>query len=234
MISRSTCIILISMLLSACDSNIPPKINATTTESITLSSSEATQIPIPNSNPVLYRGDLGRTGNFDAEYIQPSATVQWEYKFAPSVHGAPMLAGSTLFVPSVAGRFAALDITNGEKLWEFTASGKLFSSPAIVDDAVYVGNENGYLYVLDTTNGNELWSLKLDSGLWSAPLIAEDMIFMGSQNGTLYAIDLSTQDIRWQFKAQGWVVSPPAWENGMLFFSERNHVRSPVDPAQYR
>src|SRR5215204_1259143 len=162
MISRYTWIIIISMFLSACGSNISPKINTTITESIAPLASEATPIPIPNSNPVLYRGDLGRTGNFNAEYIQPPVTVQWEYKFAPSVHGAPMLAGGTLFVPSVAGRFAALDIVSGEKLWEFTASGKLFSSPAIVDDAVYVGNENGYLYALDTTNGNELWSLKLD------------------------------------------------------------------------
>src|SRR5215207_2910080 len=150
MISRSTWIILISMLLSACGLNEPPKINATTTESITLSSSEAAQTPNLNSDLFVYRGDLGRSGNYTAGYIPSPVTAKWQYEFAPSVHGAPISADSALFIPSVAGRFAALDVANGQKLWEFTASGKLFSSPVILDDIVYVGNENGYLYALDT------------------------------------------------------------------------------------
>src|SRR5215207_5171007 len=147
---RYTWIVFISMLLSACGSNVPPTINMTTTESIQASSGEAAQTPNLDSDLFVYRGDLGRSGNFTAGYIPSPVTAKWQYEFAPSVHGAPILAESALLIPSVAGRFAALDITNGEKLWEFTASGKLFSSPVILDDIVYVGNENGYLYALDT------------------------------------------------------------------------------------
>lgn len=117
--------------MSACSQDEPvgtePAIQVTETSSTAA---------LPADNSVLYRGDLGRMGNFDLPSLETPVEVRWQRPVGPSVHGAPMLVGNTLLVPTVAARFVALDAESGEEKWTFTASGDLFSPPPVVDKIV--------------------------------------------------------------------------------------------------
>ena len=168
---------------------------------------------------ILYRGDTGRTGSFNLQPMEAPVEVQWQREVGASAHGGPLLWEDTLLVPTVAGRFVALDASSGEEKWTFEASGDLFSSPAVLDQVVYIGNENGNLYALDPGTGMESWSLELGSGIWTAPLVVDETVYVGSQSGTVSAVNTETHQIRWEFKTGGWVMSPAAWEDGVVFVS---------------
>src|SRR5215213_7418454 len=68
---------------------------------------------------ILYRGDPGRTGTFKVPSIESPVDIRWQHSVGTSVHGAPVLVGSTLLVPTAAARFVALDAESGQEQWTF-------------------------------------------------------------------------------------------------------------------
>lgn len=204
-------IVLTIVFLSACS----PSVEAV----IPTEPGTTMEIPVTATDlPILYRGDTGRTGYVSVPAIKSVPNVQWKRQVGNSVHGAAVLAGDLLLVPTVDAHIDALDANTGETKWTFTASGDLFSSPAVAEDVVYVGNENGKLYALDLATGDERWSLELDGGVWTAPLVVNELIYVGSQSDSFYAVDTKIRDISWHFKTDGWIVSPPTWENDLVIF----------------
>jgi outer membrane protein assembly factor BamB len=87
----------------------------------------------------------GRTAS--ALDARTGATI-WTATLPADAHGAPVVAGSVLYVPTYPGSTTALNAKTGAVLWSRTFGQFVTASPVVVDGRLYVGSDDGKLYAL--------------------------------------------------------------------------------------
>ena len=158
----------------------------------------------------MYRGNIQRTGQFEAAGVPVSGSLKWQFETADEVHSSPAVSDGMLYVASYDGNLYAIDIQSGQALWQ-SEVGRAFSSPVVVEESIFVGSADG-LHALNRADGAERWHYKAQVGgeMRSSPAFYAGLIYIGSDDGNIYAFQADRGDLAWQFKTLGQVFSSPA------------------------
>ncbi len=182
--------------------------------------------PTPSiENPILYRGDPGRSGVYNEPAIRTFSNVKWQKSFDEDVY-FPIDADGRLYIGTASGKLLALDQGTGEERWSFAAeAGGPILAVAASGGPIYFGaGENGF-YAVDAKTGKLAWSFETDSSVWSSsPLIMGKKIYFGSDRGMVYCLDLQTHQVLWTFKAAGGVLSQIAGDNEHIYVPTQNDL----------
>jgi outer membrane protein assembly factor BamB len=71
---------------------------------------------------------------------------RWSWAAGARVDASPVIAGGRVFVATLGGVLAALDLATGEPGWTFTAGAGFDASPAIAGGKLVIGDADGTLY----------------------------------------------------------------------------------------
>lgn len=117
----------------------------------------------------LWRGNLGRTGEFPHAGPVENPSVAWRYDFGAPVKASPVIVAGTVYVGADNGRFAALDLATGQPKWTYEAGAAIGSSAAVLGGRVMFMNGRG-IYALNAETGEEIWVNR--GGYWDdSPLV---------------------------------------------------------------
>ncbi|NQU23434.1 MAG: PQQ-binding-like beta-propeller repeat protein [Candidatus Nealsonbacteria bacterium] len=120
-----------------------------------------------------FRCDAGRTAACD-EQLPAELSPHWVRQYAPpkpvfpgeirlrfDASYEPVVAGKTIFVPSmVTDTVAALDTDTGNERWRFFADGPVRFAPVVWQDKVYFVCDDGYLYCVGAADGKLRWKFR--------------------------------------------------------------------------
>jgi outer membrane protein assembly factor BamB len=198
----------------------------------------ATMTPSPSPQPEeqitalpMYRGNIQRTGQFDATGVTGTGSLKWQFETGDEVHSSPAVSDGVLYVASYDGNLYAIDTESGQALWQ-SEVGRTFSSPLVVDESIFVGSADG-LHALDRASGAERWYYKAQVGgeMRSSPAFFEGLVYIGSDDGNLYAFEAQSGDLAWQFKTLGQVFSSPAIYKDMVYAGDYAGYLHALDAA---
>lgn len=166
-----------------------------------------------------YRGGAGRDGYYPAHGVPFYNGLKWQLTLdSPAL--APLIAGDSLFVPTVSGELLALDAETGTERWRFALSDSMASTPVVADGVAYVGGGDGVIYALDAMTGEQQWSFHAGSPVWSSPLIhIENTLYTGDETGNIYAIDLDTHQPAWTTNIGESVLWSGAGDDAQVYFA---------------
>jgi len=153
------------------------------------------------------RGSLTGTGRSEAVLRLPPAEA-WRRTFDKTAFGAvPVIAGGTVFVGDLDGRFHALALADGSTLWTVTARDAGFPSAAAVSTdpglpLVVVGDDVGLVRALDPATGEVRWTHETGGEISGGPAIlptsAGPRLLVGSQDASLSCLDLASGRLLWK------------------------------------
>lgn len=110
------------------------------------------------------------------------------------VAARPVIAGSTVYAGSVAGRLIAIQASSGTKIWE--QSIPTAYAPVAAGNGVFVLGLSGDLYAFDNASGEVRWSVSLpkdkERTVWAGPALANSSLWLVSNHGTLVSVDAGT------------------------------------------
>ena len=109
----------------------------------------------------LYRGNVQRTGEYEAVGVPDLHGIAWQFQTGGTVDLTPVVADGIVLVVSRTDRtLDALDALTGEHRWHCPISYFGDTPPHVADDVVYV-SDDGSILALDLHTGQRLWT-------WSA------------------------------------------------------------------
>jgi outer membrane protein assembly factor BamB len=169
----------------------------------------------------IYRGDVARTGVYDAGGGPYFGDVLWQFK-EDSYSRAPVIAGGLAFVNTSDSGLLVVDLKTG--LLQYTLHSKYQYSivPTVADGVLYYETSDG-LHARDIATGNENWVYESEF-VGSSPVVYEGMVYFGisespgysGAEGYLVAVDAANGQEKWRFKAS--MVNIPAVGDGMIYF----------------
>jgi len=153
--------------------------------------------------------------------------VRWEFPGPEdkdvkprAFYGAPVVAGSLVYVGGYDGTAYALDKENGRLRWRFETKGAIIGGLALAPDAglLLVPSDDGRLYGLDAAEGTLRpgWPFRTGKGIWSRPAVEDDTVYVGSLDGKVYALEVASGRERWHLDLGAGVISDPALARGLL------------------
>ncbi|MCX8157916.1 MAG: PQQ-binding-like beta-propeller repeat protein [Verrucomicrobiae bacterium] len=156
--------------------------------------------------------DAARSGGTPEE-LRPPCTRQW-YRLFPD-EGLqsgiqPVIAGSRVYLGTMAGVLHALDADTGRDVWTFKAGGPILHAAALGEGRVFFGSADGRVYALEAASGKPAWSFQTGAAVWNAPAIHGGVVFIGSRDGFLYALDAATGQLRWKADTGAPLLNSPA------------------------
>lgn len=188
-----------------------------------------------------FRGDLARTGAYQAAGVTAAPHVKWAFRTTGRVISTPAVVDGVVFVGSTDGNVYAVDAESGRQRWVFATEARVASSPAVNDGMVYVESYDGNLYAIDAATGKQVWKFAVPgerrfAGRYlhghlprgetmpdpfdlylSSPAVWRGVVYFGSGDGNVYALDAKTGRARWTFHTGNVVHASPAIANGTLF-----------------
>jgi outer membrane protein assembly factor BamB/formylglycine-generating enzyme required for sulfatase activity len=128
------------------------------------------ELPYPmDMDGRLWRGNLGRTGEFNHPGPLQQPAKAWTYDMGDAVKASPVVVDGTVYIGAENGRFAALDLATGQPRWTYEAGSGILSSAAVVGGRVFFMKGRG-VYALNADTGEELWVER--GGYWDdSPLV---------------------------------------------------------------
>jgi outer membrane protein assembly factor BamB len=197
--------VLIALLVSACQPTVVVTGTLTTASSPTTSSTT-----LPSAGPVPTK--------------VPTPEAVWTYETGAPIWGTPAISDGTIIFGSDDGNLYAVNALTGGLKWKFLTQGIVRSKPAIVGGLVYFASDDGYLYALDTDSGLEKWRTDIGTdnmpsrgdltSKWdyqqSSPVVVDGTVFVGSGASAIYAIDAASGAQIWKFDTVGPVRGTPA------------------------
>ena len=184
-----------------------------------------------------WRYDAGRTGTSPEElpaklYLQwalelPTPRPAWpptQRKLQFDAAYEPIVAGTTLFVPSmVRDRLTAYDTETGKERWRFYANGPVRFAPVAWHGKVYFVSDDGCLYCVDAGDGRLVWRFRggpsdravLGNGrlisTWparGAPVIVDGTVYFAAgiwpfMGIFIHALDAATGKVVWENSGSG-------------------------------
>ncbi len=170
----------------------------------------------PNEWPQ-FRGNPGLTG-VAASTLPDTLRVVWTWEAGESIESSAAISGGTVYVASMAGELAALDLETGKLKWRYKTGAEVGeSSPAVAAGVVYVGDLAGTVHAVNTADGKAVWTYKTGSEIKSSPVVSGDKVLIGSYDTHLYALSVKTGKPVWTFQSTAQVHSTPGIANGVSF-----------------
>jgi serine/threonine-protein kinase len=158
----------------------------------------------------LWRGNSGRTGEFNAQGPVSEPSNAWSYDFGAPVKSSPVIVEGVVYLGADNGTFAALDLQTGNPLWTYNAGRPIRSSAAVVDGRVFFSHGGGVV-ALDAATGQEIW--KKSRGMWDdSPLVLdgpiqhrdgrtlEGVIFSSVPWDGMVGLDVATGEEVWKYR----------------------------------
>ncbi|MBN1813266.1 MAG: PQQ-binding-like beta-propeller repeat protein [Anaerolineae bacterium] len=177
-----------------------------------------TPIEEPGPPVAMFRGNLWRTGAYDAGIVPGLGQKVWAFTAKHSIWASPTFADGMVYLTDQDGNIYALDGRTGQKKWGVPVGIMTYSSPIVDDDA-------GVLYVIA---GNQIYALDSQTGekqgkhpsYWteSSPTIVDGVLYVGTNIGYFYALDIHTGQEMWKYTSYDSVVSSPAVVDGTVYF----------------
>lgn len=154
-------------------------------------------------------------------FPKPRPAFPAEVRLAYDVTYEPVVAGGTVFVPSmVTDSVTALDLETGAVRWRFYADGPVRFAPVVWESGVYFVSDDGFLYCLNAADGSLRWKFRgvppgcrdrklLGSGRLislfparGAPVVHQGVLYFGagiwSKYGAgVYALDARSGKLLW-------------------------------------
>ncbi len=201
-----------------------------------------------------FRYDAGRTAaspNSLPENLQllwtrtfpePQPAYPNEFRLRFDVSYEPVVAGDTMFVPSmVTDSVTALDTETGEERWRFFAEGPVRFAPIAWEDNVFFVSDDGYLYCVDAEDGALQWRFRglpedreerrvMGDGrfvsLWPArggPVLQDGVIYFAAglwptEGVFVHAVDAESGEAVWS-NTDSDVIPESNWDHGVGFDS---------------
>jgi eukaryotic-like serine/threonine-protein kinase len=169
-----------------------------------------------NSDWVMFRHDMSRTGSNNSNEALPRGDIKWTFTTDGTIHSSPAVVDGIVYVGSRDNYVYALKADTGEKLWAFKTGSWVESSPIVSGGVVYIGSNDGYFYALDARTGKELWSFGTTYGIRSVAAVANGIVYFGSDDYCVYAVDTVTGKQVWKYKTGTQVTSSPVISDGVV------------------
>lgn len=123
----------------------------------------------PNLQGQVWRGNIARTGEFNAQGPQQQPKLKWKFDTGKAVKASPVIVDGTVYIGSDDGNLYAIDLNTGTEKWRFSTGSPIVSSVAVYAGKVFFFNSKG-AFAVDAQTGNQVW--KEGHGLWDdSPLI---------------------------------------------------------------
>ena len=125
--------------------------------------------------------------------------VSWRFtsSVSPSVSGAPILSGNTLYFAS-ASRIFAINPVNGAQKWAYPSSDNLktiITGAMTLNNGVLYFSAGDGLYAVNAEDGKLKWPrYSIPAGVATSPLVIGDRVYFGSSDSKLYALQTATGD----------------------------------------
>ncbi len=181
------------------------------------------------SSGTMFRGNLRRTGVYNAVGVEDFGGVKWRFQAGDSVSRGVTVALGVAYFGSVDNYFYAVDAETGEQKWRFRTGGIPSASPAVAGRLVYFGNDDGFVYALDRETGRQAWAFDAGDRVPSAPAVANGVVYFGSWNTYLHALDAESGEELWRFKTGGRIASSPAIAGGTVYVGSDDTYLYAVD-----
>jgi outer membrane protein assembly factor BamB len=133
-------------------------------------------------------------------------TQKWVKMLEGGIWGTPATDGATVYVGTVkgaAGKFYAIDASNGQITWSKDEAGAIAAGPLLTNDQVICVTETGRIQSWDKT-GTPKWQADIENAkLYTPPFLAGDVILIAPMNAKflLAAYDLNGAQ-KWTFTAK--------------------------------
>jgi outer membrane protein assembly factor BamB/formylglycine-generating enzyme required for sulfatase activity len=174
---------------------------------------EKVLLDIPNQNGMqgkLWRGNVGRTGEFNAPGPLAEPSKAWSYDVGAPVKSSPVVVDGVVYLGADNGQFVALDQATGIPRWTYNAGRGIRSSAAVLDGRVFFSHGGGVV-ALDIETGQEIW--KTSRGMWDdSPLVLEGpiphrngstlegIIFSSVPWDGMIGLDVATGEEVWKYR----------------------------------
>ena len=112
------------------------------------------------------------------------------------------VVGDMLYMASVDGEIAAIDLPSGAVRWNVNSKERIMSGVVVGPRNLYVGNESGYLVAFDRETGQERWSLSLLSELLSPVAIAPGRVIVRTVDGKISAVNSENGEKLWNYERE--------------------------------
>jgi eukaryotic-like serine/threonine-protein kinase len=179
------------------------------------------------ANPVLTADGQLLVPSYDHNlYSLDAATGAEKWVFSGSKNrliGSPLVAQNMIYQPSHDSYIYAINMS-GNPVWKYETSGPVWAQPATKPDCgcIYVASMDHKVYALNATSGSLIWkSVDLEGAIVGAPTVSGDgLIYVGTFAKEMIALDATSGDVRWRFDTQDWVWSGSVIANDTLYFGD--------------
>lgn len=124
-----------------------------------------------------------------------NGSVKWRFDADGWVTGAPLVAGDTIYTPSMGGSIYALTL-DGQQRWRFrldTDKAEFRSSPVLAGGKLVAVSRRGVLVGLDPATGEQKWRETLtDTRIDASPLVIDGQVFILTTKHVLIRVDAAT------------------------------------------
>jgi outer membrane protein assembly factor BamB len=164
--------------------------------------------------------------------------VAWSIDAGASIRATPLVAGSSLFVPTDKA-LLKLDIATGRRLWA-SSLGKAkarrleigdpnsrwdhYSSSAVVaGSSVYAGSRDGCVYRFNAESGETIGRYCASDLITATPVVDGNRVYFASFDQFVYAAERDTGRIVWKRDMKGAVPSDLALAGGNILAGSRSY-----------
>lgn len=164
-------------------------------------------------------------GNYNSEHnlwcLQADdGTFIWNKKIGnKSIYaGIIETPNNHLFVTTLDGVCAIVDVFSGKSVWETKLQSPIFSTPKILQNRIFVAEVLGIVHCIDQCFGKILFSFQANGNIYSSiESISENSICFGCYDKSVYCISFDTDASTFKLL---WKVETP----GQIFSSAKNFV----------
>ncbi len=140
------------------------------------------------------------------------------YQTEGMIIAAPVVSGDTVFVVSMTGELAAVNLATGTEFWKRQFPRGIVASPVYSGGRLFVSCLDGNLYALSAKDGNTQWQFRGGKAFYARPLIEQGTVYLGNGDGNMYAIALADGIERWRFATGKLIKNRAVYHDGRLFF----------------
>jgi outer membrane protein assembly factor BamB/DnaJ-domain-containing protein 1 len=167
-----------------------------------------------------FRGNLQRTGLFQAAGIEAMREVIWKFKAGGPINDSPIISSDYLVFGSQDHFIYCVERQTGSERWRFRTAGEELGSAIVSQGTAYFGCGVGTVHAVEIDTGAELWKFESQGAVVGCPAVWENekTIYFGSGDAFLYSLDVQTGQLKWSFEAEEAIRSSPSILDGVIYF----------------
>lgn len=132
---------------------------------------------------------------------------------------APAVVKGHVFVGTLGGELACLELKTGKTVWKYLSAPKLKpdtfipgfpAAPTVSGDTVFLGDEDGVFHAVDRKTGKRRWAFQTMAEVNSSAVVLGNRVIFGSFDARLYCLDTRDGKKVWQFETADRINGSPA------------------------